>query len=125
MFANLTLWKMYLISFAFIWLLLREVWGFPDNSVSKKYTCNAGDPSLIPGSGRSPGEGISYPFQYSWASPVAQMVKILPAMRDTWVRSLGWEDALEEGMATHSNSCLENPQGQKSLAVQGAAKTQT
>ena len=50
-----------------------------------------------------PGEGIGYTLQYSWASLVAQMVKNLPAMRETWVRSLGWEDPLEEGMATHSS----------------------
>ena len=48
---------------------------FPDSSVSKESTCNAGDPSLIPGSGRSAGEGIGYPLQYSWASLVAQLVK--------------------------------------------------
>ena len=58
---------------------------------------------MIPGSGRSPGEGIGYPLQYSWTSLVAQMVKNPPAMRETWVRSLGWEDPLEEGMETHSS----------------------
>ena len=58
---------------------------------------------LIPGSGRSPGEGIGYPFQYSWASLVAQLVKNPPAMRETWIRSLGWEDSLEKGKATHSS----------------------
>ena len=52
---------------------------------------------MIPGSGRSPGEGRSYPLQYSWASLVVQIVKNLPAMQGTWVRSLGWEDPLEEG----------------------------
>ena len=56
---------------------------------------------MIPGSGRSAGEGIGYPLQYSWASLVAQLVKNLPAVRETWVRSLGWEDPLEEEMATH------------------------
>ena len=50
----------------------------------------------------SPGEGIGYRFQYSWASLVAQTIKNLFAMQETWVRSLGWEDPLEEGMATHS-----------------------
>ena len=64
---------------------------------------NAGDPGSTPGSGRSPGEGIDYPLQYSWAYLVAQTVKNLPAMWETWVRSLGWEDPLEEGMATHSS----------------------
>ena len=71
--------------------------------MGKESTCNAGDPSLIPGLGRSPGEGISYPLQYSWASLVAQLVKNLPAMRETWVPSLGWEDPLEKGKATHSS----------------------
>ena len=59
--------------------------GFPDSSVGEEYTCNAGDPGLILGSGRSAGEGIGYPLQYSWASLVAQTVKNLPAMRETWV----------------------------------------
>ena len=54
---------------------------FPDSSVVKESTCNAGDSSLIPGSGRSPGEGIGYPLQYSWASLVAQLVKNPSAMR--------------------------------------------
>ena len=58
---------------------------------------------MVPGSGRTSGERIGYPFQYSWASLLAQMVKNLPAMRETWVRFLGWEDPLEEGMATHSS----------------------
>ena len=58
---------------------------------------------MIPGSGRSSGEGIGYPLQYSWASLVAQLVKNLPAMRETRVQSLGWEDPLEKGMATHSS----------------------
>ena len=63
---------------------------------------NAEDTGLIPGLGRSPGEGegIGYPVQYYWASPVAQMVKSPPAMQETWVWSLGWEDPLEKGMAT-------------------------
>ena len=77
--------------------------GLPDSSVGKESTCNAGDPSLIPGSGRSAGEGIGYPLQYSWAFLVAQLVKNLPAMWETWVQSLGWEDALEKGKATHSS----------------------
>ena len=76
--------------------------GFPDSSVGKESACNVGDSSSIPGSGRSPGEGIGYPFQCSWASLVAQLVKNPPAMQDTWVRSLGWEDPPEKGKATHS-----------------------
>ena len=58
---------------------------------------------MIPRLGRSAGEGIGYLLQYSWASFVAQVVKNLPAMKEAWVRSLGWEDPLEEGMATHSS----------------------
>ena len=75
--------------------------GFPDRSVGKESTWNAGDPSLIPGSGRSPGEGIRYPLQYYWASLVAQTVRNPPAIWETWVRSIGWEDPLEKGIATH------------------------
>ena len=77
--------------------------GFPDSSVGKEPACNAGDPDLIPGSERSAGEGIGYPLQYCWASLVAQLVKNPPAMWETWVRSLGWEDLLEKGKATHSS----------------------
>ena len=58
--------------------------GFPDSSVGKESTCNAGDPGLIPGSERSPGEGIGYPLQYLWASLGAQMVKNLPAKQEAW-----------------------------------------
>ena len=78
-------------------------YGFPGSSAGKESACNAEDPSLIPGSGRSPGEGVGYPLQYSWASPMAQWVKNLPAVRETWVQSLGWQDPLAEGMATHSS----------------------
>ena len=77
--------------------------GFPDSSIGKESTCIAGDPSSIPGSGRSAGEGIGYPLRYSWVSLLAQ-VKNLPAMWETWVRSLGWEDPLEKEMATHSST---------------------
>ena len=56
---------------------------------------------MILGSGRSTGEGIEYPLQYSWASLGAQLVKNLPAMQEIWVQSLGWEDSLEKGKATH------------------------
>ena len=65
--------------------------GFPDSSVGKESACNAGDPGLIPGLGRSAGEGIDCPLQYSWASLVAQLVKNLPAMWETWVQHLGWK----------------------------------
>ena len=77
--------------------------GFPDSSVGKESACNAGDPNLTPGLERSAGEEIGYPLQYSRASLVAQLVKNPPAMRETWVRSLGWEDPLEMGKATHSS----------------------
>ena len=77
--------------------------GFPDSSVGKESTCNAGDLGSIPGLGRSPGEGTGYPLQYSGASLVVQLIKNLPAMQETWVRSLGWEDPLEKGKATHSS----------------------
>ena len=70
---------------------------FPHSSVGKESTCNAGNPSSIPGLGRSAGEGIGYPLQYSWASLVAQLVKNLPAMQETPVQFLGKEDLLEKG----------------------------
>ena len=78
---------------------------FPGSSAGKQSTCNAGDPWLSPWSGRSPGEGAGYPLQYSWASLTAQSVKNLPAIWETWVQSLGWEDPLEENMAAHSDIC--------------------
>ena len=71
--------------------------GFPGSSAGKESACNAGDTC----SGRFPAEG--YPFQYSWTSLVAQMVKYPLAMWETWVQSLGREDPLEEGIATHSS----------------------
>ena len=77
--------------------------GFPDSSAGKESPCNARDPGSISGLGRSDGEGIVYSVQYSWASLVAQLVKDLPAMQATWVRSQGWEDPLEKRKATHSN----------------------
>ena len=61
-----------------------------------------GTPSFIPGLGRSPGEGICYPLQYSWASLVALLVKNPPEMQETWVRFMSWEDSLEKGKATYS-----------------------
>ena len=57
--------------------------GFPGSSVGKESTCNSGDPGLIPGSGRSTGEEIGYPLQYSSASLVAQLVKNPPAIWET------------------------------------------
>ena len=76
--------------------------GFPCRSAGKESACNAGDHSSIPGLGRSSGEGIGYSLQYSWASLLAQLVKKQPEMWETWVQSLGWEDPLEKGKATHS-----------------------
>ena len=80
------------------------------SSVGKESSCNAGDPGSIPGLGRSAGEGIGYPVQYSWSSLVAQQVKNLPAMWETWVQSLGWEDPLE-----NARDCI----------VHGVAKSRT
>ena len=85
------------------WLSDFHLLGFPDSSVGKESDCNAGNPGLIHGSGRWAGEEIDYPLQYSWASLVAELVKNPPAMRETWVWSLGWEDPLEKGKATHSS----------------------
>ena len=102
--------------------------GFPGGSDSKESACNAGDPGGIPGLGRSPGEGIGYPLQYSWVSLVAQMVKKWSAMWETWVRSLAWEDPLEEGMATHSSILawrISMDRGVWQAKVQGVAKSQT
>ena len=101
---------------------------FPGSSAGKGSACNVGDPSLIPRSGRSPGEELGYPLQYSWASPVAQVVKNPPAMRETWVQSLGWEDPLEEGMTTHSSILAwriqwsEEPGGLQSIGLQRAGR---
>ena len=83
--------------------LILVTYCFPDSSVGKESTCNAGDPGLILGSGGSAGEGIGYPLQYFWASLVAQLAKNLPAVPETWVRYLGWEDPLKKGKATHSS----------------------
>ena len=77
--------------------------GFPGGSDGGEPACTAGDPSSIPGSGRSPGEGTGDPLQDSWASLVAQLMKNPPAKWETWVRSLDWEDPLEMGIATHSS----------------------
>ena len=75
---------------------------FPDSSVGKESTYNTGDPGSIPGSGRSVGEAIGYPVFLDF--PVAQLVRHPPTIRETWVQSLGWEDPLEKGKATHSNT---------------------
>ena len=83
---------------------------------------------MIPGWGRSPGEGIGYPLQYSWASLLTQMVKNLPAMRDIWVRSLGWEDPLEDSRATYSSTLawrIPMDRGAWWVTVHEVAKSQT
>ena len=77
--------------------------GFPGSSGGEEPTCKAGDSGSIPGLGRSPGEGTGYPLQYLLVSLMAQTVKNLPAMWDTWVWSLNWEDSQEGHMATHSS----------------------
>ena len=80
-----------------------KILGFPDSSAGRESACTAGDPDSIPGLGRSTGEGIGYPLQYSGASLVAQLVKNLPAVWETWVQSLGWEGPLEKGKAIPSS----------------------
>ena len=89
-----------LVTSTHLHLIILLISGFPDSSVGKESTCNAGDPGSIPGSGRSSGEGIGYLLQYSWASLVAQLVKNPPAMWETWFLSLGWKDPLEKEKAT-------------------------
>ena len=74
---------------SFIFNQIRDDYRLPHGSLGKESTCNAGDPGLIPGSGRSAGEGIGFPLQYSWASLAAHLVKNLPAMWESWVQSLG------------------------------------
>ena len=73
------------------------------HDLATELNCNAGDPGLIPGSGRSAGKEISYALQYSWAPLVAQLVKNLPATWEAWIRSLGWDNPLEKEKATHSS----------------------
>ena len=89
---------------------------FPGSSAGRKFDCNARDSSLIPRLGIFPGEGIGYPIQYSWVFLVAQTVKNLPAMKETWVWSLGWEDSPGEGTATHSSILAWRIHGQRRLA---------
>ena len=86
------------MSFCYLSCVIR---GFLVSSAGKESACDAGDLASILGLGRSHGEGKGYPLQYSWASVVAQLVKNLPEMQKTWVQSLGWEDPLEKGKATH------------------------
>ena len=102
--------------------------GFSGNSAGEELADNAEDPGSVPGLGRSPGEGLGYPLQYSWASVVAQTVKNPPAMQETWVQSLCWEDPLEQGMATHSSILawgIHMDRGAWRAAVHGVAQSQT
>ena len=86
------------------------------SSAGKESACDGGDPGSISELGKSPGEGIGYPLQSSWASLVAQIVKNLPAVRD---RFLGCEDPLEEDMANPLQySCPENPLGEEPGGLQ-------
>ena len=85
------------------------VLGFPDSSVGKESAYNAGDPDSIPGLGRSPGEGIGYPLQYSWEFLVAQKVKNLPAMWETWAERIPWRRAC----SLLQYSFLENPMARR------------
>ena len=78
--------------------------GILHSLAGKESAYNTGDPGLIPGSWRFPWEGVGFPLQYSWDSLVAQTVKNLPAIWETWVRSLGWEDPLEKGIATYPST---------------------
>ena len=95
-----------------------EASGFPDSSVGKESACNAYDPSSIPGSGRSAGEGIGYPFQYSWTSLVAQLVKNLSAMLETRfdprVGKIPWRrERLPTPVVWLENSMDHSPWGRK------------
>ena len=101
---------------------------FAGSSASKESACDAGDPSAIPELGRPPGEGLSQPLLYSWASLVVHMVYNLLIMQEIWAQSLVWEYPLEEG---HGNSlqysCLGNPmnRGAWRATVSGVAKSRT
>ena len=89
------------ITFIIVNLFIIVLNYFPCGSAGKKSACNAGELALIPELGRSPGEEIGYPIQYSWASLVAQLGKNPPEMWETWVQSLGWEDHMKKRKAAH------------------------
>ena len=98
--------------------------GFPGSSAGKESTCNAGDPGLISGSGRSPGEGIGYPLWYSWVFLVAQMVKNLTAMQETafdpWVGKIPWRRAWQPTAVflPGGSSWIEEPGNLQSMGSQ-------
>ena len=101
---------------------------FPGISAGKESTCNAGNPGLIPGLVRSSGEELGYPTPILWASLMIQIVKNSPAMWETWLTSLDWEDPLEEGMATHSSILawrIPMDRGAWRATVHGVAKSWT
>ena len=103
--------------------------GFPGSSVGKESTCNAGDPGSIPGSGRSAGEGIGYPLQNSWTSLVDQLVKNLPAMRETClglILGLGRSNGEGKGYPLQY-SCLESSMGRGAwqATVHGVTESDT
>jgi len=100
-------------------LFINFILGFPGSSAGKESVSNAGDPTSISRSGRSPGEGIGYPLKYFGASLVAHLVKNPPAMWET--QSLGWEDPLEKGKGTHSSI----PAWTVDCVVHGVTKSQT
>ena len=94
--------------YIYIYIYIHHLWETlvlqeTGSSAGKQSSCNTGDPGLIPGSGSSPGEGIGYPVQCSWVSLVAQLVKSLPTVQETWVQSVAWEDSLEKEKATRSS----------------------
>ena len=97
---------------------------FPGSSAGKESTCNAGDPGSIPGSGRSPEEGTGFSLQCSWASLVAQTVKNLSAVKETWVQFLDWEDPLERAwqptpvFLPGESPWTEEPGGLQSMGLQ-------
>ena len=98
------------------------------DSAGKESACDAGHSGSILGLGRSPGEGIGYLLQYSWDSLVTQTVNNAPAMRETWVQSLGWEASLEEGVATHSSILawrIPMDRGAWRATVHGVTKSRT
>ena len=101
-----------------------SILGFLGGSDGKESACNAGDLGLIPGSGRSPGEGIGYPLHFTWTSLVVQMVKNLPATRETWVRSLGWEDP-SPGEGNRNPLQYSGLENSMNCIVQGVTKSQT